>query len=72
MKSIMHHVLVRCDKCQFNREQLAVIDAKGEDCNLFAKLDEVKRDLRDNPRYCDCGEQLHATYSASVIEQHNL
>jgi len=68
--NILHHVLIRCDRCNFTREQLGVVDVRGEDCNLFNKLDEVKRELRDNPRYCDCGEKLRATYSASVIEQH--
>jgi len=65
----MHHVLVRCDKCQFNREQLAVIDEAGEDCLLFLEWERMRRELLESPRYCDCGEKLHATYSASVYEQ---
>jgi hypothetical protein len=68
--SVLHHVLIRCDSCNFTREQLAVIDEAGEDCLLFNKLDEVRQQLRENPRQCGCGQKYYATYSASVIEQH--
>lgn len=67
---ILHHVLIRCDKCQFNHEMRAVADEVGEDCVLFLEWERMRRELRESPRYCDCGEKLHATYSASVTEQH--
>lgn len=66
----MHYVLVRCDKCNWNHEQIAVVDEKGEDCNTYEKMDEVRRDLNQNPRHCDCGEKLYATVSESVVEQY--
>jgi len=69
-ENITHYVLIRCSKCNHNHEQLAVLDRRGEDCNLFEKYEEVRRELKAGPRFCDCGEKLHASYSASVIEQH--
>lgn len=71
LNETLHYVLVSCNKCNHHHEHLAVIDDAGEDCNLFDKLDQVKRDLRENPRFCECGERLLAMYSSSVIDQHN-
>jgi hypothetical protein len=63
---IIHHVLVRCDKCNWNHEQIAVLDERGEDINVYEKLADVRRELQSEPRYCGCGHKLYATVSNTV------
>ncbi len=60
MKINMNFVVIRCNACDFNHEQLAVIDEAGEDCKVNDKRDEISASLSQTPRLCDCGKTLRA------------